>query len=278
MLTYSEYDFQAGKVKIHYYRTGGRKPPFILLHGATDNGLCWARVAAALAPDYDVFMPDAQGHGLSDRIGANSSPNSSGDLVVALADGLGLKKPVIMGHSMGAGTAADVASRYPSMPRALILEDPGWGMPPPTVSTEESRKRTEDFRARSAAFLQRRLDDIIADNRQTDPAWSEEDRIPWAVAKHQFDLSMFSGGRGVQRSYTEIIPLIDCPTLLICAEKGIVTAEVAENAARLWKSKRPFRSVRIMGAGHNIRREKFEEFMAAVTGFLKESVKPAGYD
>jgi pimeloyl-ACP methyl ester carboxylesterase len=257
MLNYSEGDFKAGKVKIHYYRTGGGKPPFILLHGATDNGLCWARVAAALAPDYDVVMPDAQGHGLSDRIAVDFSPGSSGDQVVALANGLSLKKPAIMGHSMGAGTAADVASRYPSLPGALILEDPGWGMPTPgAADTEEGRKRM----------------DILAESRKTDPSWSEEDRVPWAVAKRQFDLSMFSEGARSQRSYTEIVPLIDCPTLLICAEKGIVTAEVAKDAARLWKSKKPFRWVRIMDAGHNIRREKFQEFMAAVNSFLREGV------
>jgi N-formylmaleamate deformylase len=271
MLTYGERDFQAGKVRIHYYRTGGGKPPFLLLHGATDNGLCWARVAAALAHDYDVVMPDAQGHGLSDRIDTNFSTNSSGDLVVALANGLGLKKPVIMGHSMGAGTAADVASRYASLPGALILEDPGWGMPPPGVAdTDEARKRTDAFRAHSAALRERNLEDIMAESRRTDPTWSEEDRGPWATAKKQFDLSMFSGGARSQRSYAEIVPLIDCPSLLICAEKGIVTTEVAENASRLWKSTKPFRWVRIMGAGHNIRREKFEEFMAAVNDFLRE--------
>jgi N-formylmaleamate deformylase len=276
MLTYREGDFEANKVKIHYYRTGGDKPPLILLHGATDNGLCWTRVARVLAQDYDIIMPDAQGHGLSDRIGANFSSNSFSDQVAALVAGLGLKKPVIIGHSMGASTADEVASRYPSLPGALILEDPGWVMPQSnTAGTEAKRTGTEDFRARSESFLHRKLDDIIAENRRTDPSWSEEDRIPWAIAKHQFDLAMFSSGPRNWRSYTEIVPLIDCPTLLLCSEKGIVTTDVAENAARLWKSKHPFRWVRIMGAGHNIRREKFEEFMTAVTGFLRENVKLA---
>jgi hypothetical protein len=34
MLAYSESDFEANKVKIHYYRTGGDKPPFILLQNS----------------------------------------------------------------------------------------------------------------------------------------------------------------------------------------------------------------------------------------------------
>ncbi|MGD0100048.1 MAG: alpha/beta hydrolase, partial [Acidobacteriota bacterium] len=32
-------------IKIHYYRSGGKKPPIVLLHGATDDGLCWGRTA-----------------------------------------------------------------------------------------------------------------------------------------------------------------------------------------------------------------------------------------
>jgi pimeloyl-ACP methyl ester carboxylesterase len=231
-------------------------------------------VAAVLALDYDIIMPDAQGHGLSDRIGPDFSSNSFGDQVAALAAGLGLKKPIIMGHSMGASTADEVASRYPSLPGAIILEDPGWVIPPPnTADNEGKRTGTEDFRTRSESLLHRKLDDILAESRRTDPAWSEEDRIPWAVAKHQFDLAMFSSGPRNWRSYTEIVPLIDCPTLLLCSEKGIVTTEVAENAARLWKSKHPFQWVRIMGAGHNIRREKFENFMTAVTDFLRDNAK-----
>ena len=53
-------------IRIHYYRTGGDKPPLVLNHGAMDDGLCWTRVARVLEQDYDVIMLDARGHGLSD--------------------------------------------------------------------------------------------------------------------------------------------------------------------------------------------------------------------
>jgi hypothetical protein len=56
------------------------------------------------------------------------------------------------------------------------------------------------------------------------------------------------------------------------AEKGIVGADVAENTARPWKSKKPFKQLRIMGAGYDIRRGKFQEFYAAVADFLRENV------
>jgi N-formylmaleamate deformylase len=56
MLNYTEDDVKVGGIKIHYYRTAGRKQPFVLLHGATDNGLCWTPVAEILTAKYDVIM------------------------------------------------------------------------------------------------------------------------------------------------------------------------------------------------------------------------------
>jgi pimeloyl-ACP methyl ester carboxylesterase len=34
-------DVNANGTNIHHYRTGGAKPPLVLLHGITDSGLCW---------------------------------------------------------------------------------------------------------------------------------------------------------------------------------------------------------------------------------------------
>src|ERR1044071_7939792 len=57
----------AKNVRIHYLRTGGTKPPVILLHGFQTAGITWLRTAQALA-GHDVIMPDFRGHGLSSGI------------------------------------------------------------------------------------------------------------------------------------------------------------------------------------------------------------------
>ena len=272
MLKYHEGDLNVAGVRIHYYRTGGEKPPLILLHGATDNGLCWTRLAERLVLDYDIIMPDAQGHGLSDRLNADFSHQNHTDQVAALAGGLGIANPVIIGHSMGAGTAVNVAIRYPSLLRAIILEDPPWGAPPVAAQQDgrEAYRPVQDFRSFLTGLRNLTLDEIVEASRKNDPTWAEDERLPWALAKQQFDASLFSRPVINQRSYAELVPMIDCPTLLISAENGIVTAEIAGDAARLWKSGKPFRWVEIKGAGHNIRRERFEDFFGAVTGFLSE--------
>jgi pimeloyl-ACP methyl ester carboxylesterase len=73
---------------------------------------------------------------------------------------------------------------------------------------------------------------------------------------------------GEQGAWRSLVPQITCPTLLVTADpdKGsIVTPEATAEAVRL----NPLvRVVRLRGAGHNIRREQFDGFVAAVRDFL----------
>src|SRR6266568_1931428 len=48
-----------------YIRAGGQGPAVVLLHGFGDTGDMWAPLAAALARDYTVVVPDLRGMGLS---------------------------------------------------------------------------------------------------------------------------------------------------------------------------------------------------------------------
>src|SRR5215218_3402279 len=70
--------------KIHYYRTGARgKPPVVLLHGFTNNGLTWTPLVRDLGQDYDIVAFDAAGHGLSDGPGPDPAPDQLRDDVIA---------------------------------------------------------------------------------------------------------------------------------------------------------------------------------------------------
>ncbi len=270
MLKYTDGHLKIDGVRIHYYRTGGRKPPFILLHGATDSGLCWTRLAEDLAESYDVIMPDAQGHGLSDRLSKGFTSKKHIEQVVGLAQALDLEKPLIIGHSMGADVAVNIAIDYPSLPGAIILEDPLWGEPPSSAEEAEAAKRAGTARIKWLSDLQNcSLEEIVTKSREAAPQWPEEERLPWARAKQQHDISLSSYPIIDKRHYSELVTQIKCPTLLIIAEKGIVTAEVAANATRLWKSKEPFKWVQIKGTSHNIHRDNFEGYKAALFDFLK---------
>ncbi|MBP9842304.1 MAG: alpha/beta hydrolase, partial [Simkaniaceae bacterium] len=129
---------QVNGINIHYLRTGGNKPPVVLLHGLMTNGTCWTPVARALEANYDVIMPDARGHG-------NSSPPNQGysyDILAAdilhLIEALKLINPVLLGHSMGGMTAALAASQNPKQLRGLILVDPTFLTPERQREVHES--------------------------------------------------------------------------------------------------------------------------------------------
>lgn len=278
MLQYTEGDLTLNGMKLHYYRTGGSKPPFLLLHGAGDSGLCWTPIAEALAKDYDVIMPDAQGHGLSDRLDKDFNYKSHAGNAAEFIKQLGINKPVIMGHSMGAGTTVQLAVDYDDLCQAIILEDPGWMPPPPPGQVTEMEKQREGLKEYMIGLSKKTLPELIEECRRTNPLWPETEIKPWAESKIQFDPELFSHMVLDPRSYKELVPRINCPTLLLIAETspvfnvaqpGLVSREVAEDAAKLWKFSRPFKWVKIKGAGHNIRRENFPDYWAALTSFLK---------
>src|SRR2546421_12766764 len=115
---------QDNGITIYYYCTGGdKKPSILLLHGITNSGQCWPQLAHALEGSYDVIMTDARGHGHSGT-SADFSIVLLAEDAAAVIRALGLEKPYVWGHSMGAITAATLAAAYPDLVRAIVLEDP----------------------------------------------------------------------------------------------------------------------------------------------------------
>ena len=86
--------FVSHGTKLHYYRTGGAKPPLVLLHGITDDGLCWAPVAEVLADKHDVIMVDLRGHGKSEAPENGYDYRTMAAEVAGLINGLELENPV----------------------------------------------------------------------------------------------------------------------------------------------------------------------------------------
>jgi len=265
-------DIQANGIKIHYYRTGGAKPAIVLCHGATDNGLCWTPVAGALAKDYDVIMPDSRWHGFSDGPAEGNDADCQVEDLVEFVHALGLEKPVLMGHSMGANTVFQVGWRYPQLARAIILEDPPFREPVERQEPGQAEPFAQRMRQSLLGYKAMSREALIEMIRQQAPAWSEEELGPWADAKLEvsFNFAEMMKNRPMPASPWEDLAKITCPVLLITAdpEKGaIITPEIARKAAQALPS---LKVVRIHGAGHSIRREAFEPYMAAVKEFLSE--------
>lgn len=264
---------EANGLRLHYARTGGPLPAVVLAHGVTDDGGCWAPLAAALAPQYDVVMVDARGHGRSDAPERGYGPAEQAADLAAVIGELGLRRPAILGHSMGAATALALAGTAPDLPGALLLEDPPpWWSRSPGAPRVDAAARA-GWHERIAAFKRMTRDELIAAKRAEAPGWDEAELGPWADAKQRLSsnvLAVFDPDDGAPVDWGTILPRIACPALLIAGDPalgGLIDgAAMADLQARLPQ----VRVAVVPGAGHNVRRDQFGRYLEAVRPFLAE--------
>lgn len=261
---------EANGVRLHYTRTGGAEPSIVLAHGVTDAGPCWTRVAEALDPEYDVIMVDARGHGQSDAPERGYGPAVQADDLAGVIAGLGLNRPAVLGHSMGAATALVLAGTHPGLPGAILMEDPPAWWTDRTSSLQETERRAR-MKERAIGLKQKNREELIADQRAEQPDWADADLQPWADAKLQFSpnvLSVYDHDNGVNVDWRTVLGRITCPALLVISDPergGIVTPE---SSAALKACVPHLEIAHVPEAGHNIRRDQFARYMDAVQGFL----------
>lgn len=269
MQSWSADDVMVNGVKIHFHRTGGDKPPLLLCHGITDNGLCWSRVARELERQYDVIMVDARGHGLSDAPDGSYNADSHADDVAGLIQALGLEKPRLMGHSMGAATVATLAAHYPDLPSRIVLEDPPWRIE--ESSQEERAARMADWREMTVTRQKSKTEAEIADEgRAVNPKWHESEFEPWSHAKKQVSPKVFdfNVSPSPNNHWRVLASKISCPTLLVIGDPELGGIVTPETALEIQQINGQIETAHIADAGHNIRRDQFQPFTDLVLTFL----------
>jgi pimeloyl-ACP methyl ester carboxylesterase len=106
-----------------HVRIGGKGPAVVLLHGFGDTGDMWAPLAADLAKDHTVVVPDLRGMGLSSiPEGGYDKKTQAGDIRGVLA-ALGIEHAVVVGHDIGTMVAFAYATRYPQLTDRLVVMD-----------------------------------------------------------------------------------------------------------------------------------------------------------
>jgi pimeloyl-ACP methyl ester carboxylesterase len=103
----------------------GGDPPALLLHGIGNYGRVWDFVAEAIAGRLRLVAPDARAHGASVAPVDGYTPEDFVADALAVMDDRGLKKPVVVGHSMGGAHAMVLAALHPERVRGLVLVDVG---------------------------------------------------------------------------------------------------------------------------------------------------------
>ena len=112
-------------IKIQLAIWEGKGKQILCVHGITANSRFWDCLASALSPHHRVIAMDLRGRGLSDKPPTGYSIGNHCKDILALMNDQNLKRPVLMGHSLGAFISLVFAARYPKKIDRLILVDGG---------------------------------------------------------------------------------------------------------------------------------------------------------
>lgn len=264
----------------------GSGPALLLLHGVTRCGGDWDRLLPELANEWRVFALDQRGHGGSGRAGSYLVTDYVADAVHFIRWEIAAPV-VIVGHSLGAMTAAAVAAELPEQVRAVVLEDPpfhtmgerihgtAWqaqfvGMQEVARlggSVEELTDALAEIRLPRPEDGFRRLGDL---RDRASLGWSAE-------CLAQLDpevLTPVIAGRWLEGyDIARVYAHIRCPVLLLQADPQAGGALMDDDVQLALRSISDGRHVVFAGVSHQIHRERTEEMLRAVREFT--AVLPA---
>lgn len=110
-------------VALFFDEEGAGDPPILLVHGWTCDHTYFAPQFEHFRRDHRVVAVDLRGHGHSDKPQQDYTIAAFADDLAWLCDQIGLRKPVVIGHSMGGCIALELAARSPDLPSAIVAVD-----------------------------------------------------------------------------------------------------------------------------------------------------------
>jgi pimeloyl-ACP methyl ester carboxylesterase len=238
----------------------------VLLHGLAGYAGEWADTASWLTERCRVVAPDARGHGESERLPADVSPEAQLADALFLVEELRLGPAVVVGHSLGGLTALRVAAARPDLVRGLVVADAS-PAPDDAASVAEVsgwlREWPVPFPSREAAV------EFFGGQSLRAEAWADglgqRDGGWWP--RFDVDVMVRTLDGTVGRSHWREWERIRCPTLVVRAGAGMIPA--AE--ARSMTERLPHASlVELDGAEHDLHLDQPDAWRSAVTEFLDE--------
>lgn len=259
-----------------HVRVGGKGPAVVLLHGFGDTGDMWAPLAADLAKDHTVVVPDLRGLGLSSiPQGGYDKKTQAGDVRGVLA-ALGIEHAVIVGHDIGTMVAFAYASRYPQLTdRLIVMDAPVPGIPPWNDIVRSPMLWHFDFGGPDAERLVAGRERIYLDRFWNEFA-GDPSKVDEGTRQHYAKLYAWPGSmraafaqfRSIRQDAVDneasMKTKLTMPVLAIGGEKsfGGNEAIVMRNAAD------DVTELVVPGAGHWLMEEAPGEVIGAVRGFV----------
>ena len=248
-------------LSLYYERAGSGERELLFVPG-------WCCDHTAFRPQFDHFARtesvtalDLRGVGQSDQPDAGYSIPQLADDVAAFCGELGIEKPVVVGHSLGGMIAVELGGRYPALPSALVLVDPG-PIDPLPATVEFFREFAEQLEGADGHEIRRAyVHDMGARDEElarwiVDHMCAVEQPIAAAVIR---GVSQWNG--------REVLARCNVPVLLLRAGLG-----EDPDVLRLRKIKPDIELGVTVGAGHFHQLEVPEQVNAMIERFLAVSL------
>ncbi|MGH9056545.1 MAG: alpha/beta fold hydrolase [Acidimicrobiales bacterium] len=239
----------------------GKGGPVVLVHGFTQSGGAWARVAEGLSRRHTVITVDAPGHGGSSGVAADLARGA--DLMVESAG----QPAAWVGYSMGGRYALHAALRHPRAVTRLVLVSATAGIDDPV---ERAARRRDDAalaaRVESEGvedFLRWWLDRPIFSTLPPDAAALDSRIGNTAVG---LAASLRLAGTGTQEPLWTAIGALEMPVLVVAGERDPTYLAHAHRMVGCIGGNATLAIV--AGAGHSCHLEQPEAFLGAVEPFL----------
>jgi len=113
-----------------YVRAGGEGSAVLLLHGYGETGDMWAPLAARLARNHKVIVPDLRGLGLSSRPAGGYDKKTQAEDMAGVLDALKIDKVDLVTHDIGNMVGYAFAAQHPDRVKKFVIIDaplPGIG-------------------------------------------------------------------------------------------------------------------------------------------------------
>jgi len=244
---------------------GGSGQPVVLLHGLAGHAGEWDTLAQRLSPRYRVVALDQRGHGGSERHPKDVSRAAYVADVHAVVEQLALRRPVLVGQSLGGHTAMLTASAHPELVRGLVLVEAGAGGPSPDTpatigSWLDSWPTPFPSREAAAAFL---------GGGPAGAGWAaglEERKDGW-WPRFDRDVMVRSLAENAQRSFWSEWERVVCPTLLVLAQSSFLPEREADDMLL----RRPATlGLCVPGTGHDLHLEQPGVLHTVLRDFLED--------
>jgi pimeloyl-ACP methyl ester carboxylesterase len=259
-----------------HVRVGGQGPGVVLVHGFGDTGDMWEPLAAELAKDHTVVVPDLRGMGLSSHpIEGYDKKTQASDIRAVFAQ-LNLDHAAVVGHDIGTMVAYAYAARYPDKTDKLVVMDaPVPGIPPWDEIARNPLLWHFDFggpdmerlvKGRERIYLDRFWNEFAGDPTKIDEAMREHYAKLYALpgAMHSAFAQFRSIRQDSKDNIASMTTKLTMPVLAIGGEKsfGANEAVVMRNAAT------NVTELVLPHAGHWLMEEQTDATVSAVKAFL----------